>query len=80
MAAHRTAFGRIMKFGTQIEDSLNINHSKFGVSNSNSLATTCQIGVSNSLAPPLSKFGVSNSLAPPLVQIFTHVYANIFDP
>ncbi len=29
---------RVVKFGTQIEDSLNINHSKFGVSNSNPLA------------------------------------------
>ncbi len=29
---------RMVKFGTQIEDSLNINHSKFGVSNSNPLA------------------------------------------
>ncbi len=33
-----------MKFGAQIEDSLNINHSKFGVSNSNPLETlTAQI-------------------------------------
>lgn len=29
MAAYRTAFGKAMKFGTQIEDSLNINHSVF---------------------------------------------------
>ncbi len=28
MAAHRTACGKVMKFGTQIEDRLNINHSK----------------------------------------------------
>ncbi len=28
MAAHRTACGKVMKFGTQIEDHLNINHSK----------------------------------------------------
>ncbi len=38
MAAHRTACGKVVKFGTLIEDSLNINHSKFGVSNSNSIA------------------------------------------
>ncbi len=38
MAAHRTSCGKVIKFGTKIEDSLNINHSKFGVSNSNSLA------------------------------------------
>ncbi len=38
MAAHRTFCGKVIKFGTKIEDSLNINHSKFGVSNSNSLA------------------------------------------
>ncbi len=28
----------VVKFGTQIKDSMNINHSKFGVSDSNSLA------------------------------------------
>ncbi len=38
MAAHRTVYGRVVKFGTLIEDSPNITHSKFGVSNSNSLA------------------------------------------
>ncbi len=38
MAAHRTACGKVVTFGTQTEDSANINHSKFGVSNSNSLA------------------------------------------
>ncbi len=35
--SYRTACGKDMKFGTQTEDSLIINHSKFGVSNSNSL-------------------------------------------
>lgn len=45
MAAHRTACGKVVKFGTQIEDSLNINHTKFEVSNSNPLAPpTAQIG------------------------------------
>ncbi len=38
MAAHRTACGKVVKFGTLIEDSINNNHSKFGVCNSNSLA------------------------------------------
>ncbi|KAI2665201.1 NACHT, LRR and PYD domains-containing protein 12 [Labeo rohita] len=38
MAAHRTACGKVVKFGTLIEDSPIIDHSKFGVSNSNSLA------------------------------------------
>ncbi len=43
MAAHRTACRKVMKFGTNIEDSLNINHSKFGVP------------ISNSLAPPIGQ-------------------------
>lgn len=30
MAAHRTSCGKVMKYGIQIEDSLNINRSKFG--------------------------------------------------
>ncbi len=34
MAAHRTVCGKVKKFGTLIEDRLNIKHSKFGVSNS----------------------------------------------
>ncbi len=38
MAAHRTACRKVVKFGTKIEDSLNINHTKFEVSNSNPLA------------------------------------------
>ncbi len=38
MAAHRTDCGKVVKIGALIEDSLNTNHSKFGVSNSNSLA------------------------------------------
>ncbi len=38
MAAYRTACGKVMKFGTLIEDSPEMNHSKFWVSNSNSLA------------------------------------------
>ncbi len=38
MTAHITDCGNVVKFGTLIEDSLNTNHSKFGVSNSNSLA------------------------------------------
>ncbi len=44
MCVHRTACGNVMKFGIQIEDSLNINHSKSGVSNSKTLApATVQI-------------------------------------
>ncbi len=38
MVAHRTDYGKVVKFGTLIKDILNTNHSKFGVSNSNSLA------------------------------------------
>ncbi len=38
MAAHRTDCGKVIKFGTLIEDSVNSNHTTFGVSNSNSLA------------------------------------------
>ncbi len=38
MAAHRTACGKVVKFGRLIDDSVDSNHSKFGVSNSNSLA------------------------------------------
>ena len=38
MAAHRTACGKVMKFGTLIEGRLNSHHSKFGVSNSFPLA------------------------------------------
>ncbi len=37
MSSHRIACGKVMKFGTQIEDSLLINHSKFWISNTNSL-------------------------------------------
>lgn len=38
MAAHKNACGKVMKFGTEIEDSLNIKYTKFDVSISNSLA------------------------------------------
>jgi len=38
MAAHITACGKVMKFGTLIEDSLKSLHSKFRVSNSILLA------------------------------------------
>ncbi len=38
MTAHRTACGKVVKFGTLIDDTVNSNHTKFGVSNSNSLA------------------------------------------
>ena len=38
MAAYRTACGKVVKFGTQLEDSLTFVHSKFGVSNSIPLA------------------------------------------
>ncbi len=40
MAAHRTACGKVIKCGTQIEEYLNIKHRKFGVSNSNCFSTT----------------------------------------
>ncbi len=39
LAAHRTACRKVMKFGTQIDDSLNISYSKFGGSISNSLVS-----------------------------------------
>ena len=38
MAAHRTACGKVMKFGTLIEEGLTYQHSKFGVSKSLPLA------------------------------------------
>lgn len=38
MAAHRTFCRKMMKCGTQIEDSLTIDQSNFGVSNTISLA------------------------------------------
>ncbi len=38
MAAHRTACGKVVTFGTLIEDSPNIKHSQFRVSNLNFLA------------------------------------------
>ncbi len=38
MAAHRTVCGKVVKLGTLIDDNVNSNHTKFGVSNSNSLA------------------------------------------
>ncbi len=37
-SAHEILWESCVKFGTQIQDSLNINQSKFGVFNSNSLA------------------------------------------
>jgi len=38
LAAHRKAYRKVMKFDTLIGDSLNFQHSKFGVSNSIPLA------------------------------------------
>ncbi len=38
MAAHITDCGKVVQFGTLIDDSVNSNYTKFGVSNSNSLA------------------------------------------
>ncbi len=38
MAAHRTDCGKVIKFGKLIDDTVNSNDTKFGVSNSNSLA------------------------------------------
>ncbi len=35
MAAHRTACGKVVKFGTLIDDTVNSYHTIFGVSNSN---------------------------------------------
>ncbi len=43
MAAHRNSWRKVMKFGKNIEESLNINHSKLGVP------------ISNSLAPPMGQ-------------------------
>ncbi len=38
MAAHRTTYRKDIKFDTLIEDSPNMNHIKFGVSDLNSVA------------------------------------------
>ncbi len=84
MAAHRTACRKVFKFGTLIEDSVNTNHSKFGVS------------ISNSLVPPLvqsfthvyaNTFWTSESLAQAesnafqnkkIVSIYIYIYIYIY--